>query len=416
MNITIHRGTDQIGGCVTEYEYNGWKLFVDYGEQLPGAPKTTLKIDGLTNGDLSKSALLITHYHGDHVGRIAELPEDLPVYMGKTAQEILAGLSEHIGYVDEMYKALYARLKSVMTFSPGNIFEWGEFKIMPITMDHSAFDAYAFCIEAGGQKIFHTGDFRIHGFRGGEFMQVIEKHVGRVDYLVCEATNVCRPAAGIKSEQELQKEFTRAFEENKYNVVYLSSTNIDRLFGLYHAALEAGRPFFVDGYQKKIMDIVARKDSIGGKSSLYKYKNDKPHITLHRYGDDFRVSDKFVELLSNRGYVIIARGGSRFDNLLSRIPSEGRKTYLSMWQGYLDESKPSYNASLAKTIPADYEYFHTSGHCDMESLESLIGMLRPNAIIPIHTDAPHVFAKLFGDKWPILIMHDGETLRTVSAS
>ncbi|MGM9856338.1 MAG: hypothetical protein ACI30Y_00820 [Candidatus Limisoma sp.] len=36
MKITIHRGTDQIGGSVTEYEHEGWKLFVDYGEQLPG--------------------------------------------------------------------------------------------------------------------------------------------------------------------------------------------------------------------------------------------------------------------------------------------------------------------------------------------------------------------------------------------
>ena len=40
MKITIHRGTDQIGGCVTEYEHEGWKLFVDYGEQLPGSPKS----------------------------------------------------------------------------------------------------------------------------------------------------------------------------------------------------------------------------------------------------------------------------------------------------------------------------------------------------------------------------------------
>lgn len=40
MNITIHRGTNQIGGCVTEYEHEGWKLFVDYGEQLLGSQKT----------------------------------------------------------------------------------------------------------------------------------------------------------------------------------------------------------------------------------------------------------------------------------------------------------------------------------------------------------------------------------------
>ena len=36
MTITIHRGSHQIGGCVTEYESDGWRLFVDYGEELPG--------------------------------------------------------------------------------------------------------------------------------------------------------------------------------------------------------------------------------------------------------------------------------------------------------------------------------------------------------------------------------------------
>ena len=39
MKIKIHRGTHQIGGCVTEYEYNGYRLFVDYGEELPGGPR-----------------------------------------------------------------------------------------------------------------------------------------------------------------------------------------------------------------------------------------------------------------------------------------------------------------------------------------------------------------------------------------
>ena len=89
MRITVHRGSNQIGGCVTEYESNGWKLFVDYGEQLPGAPMSDkkLEIDGLTCGDLQKSALLITHYHGDHIGKITELPPELPIYMGKMAKQ-----------------------------------------------------------------------------------------------------------------------------------------------------------------------------------------------------------------------------------------------------------------------------------------------------------------------------------------
>lgn len=409
MTITIHRGSDQIGGCVTEYEHNGWRLFVDYGEQLPGTIKTDLSIEGLTHGDLSKSALLITHYHGDHVGSITELPNELPIYMGATAKKILEALSEHVGYIDKKYKALNARLNSVKTFSPGWTFEIGEFRIMPIIMDHSAFDAYAFCIDAGGLKVFHTGDFRTHGFRSSKLPQVIKKYVGTVDYMVCEATNVSRPNEVSKTEQELQKDFAKAFAENKYNVVYLSSTNIDRLFSLYHAALKAGRPFYVDGYQKRIMDIVAGKDSIWGKSRLYKYAKGYEPTVLYQDSDGFKVNDKFVDFLSDKGYVIIARGRDRFDDLLSRIPTEGRKTYLSMWRGYLDKSKTAYNPELAQSIPFDYKYFHTSGHCDMESLEMLIEMLNPKAIIPIHTDSPQAFAEQFSDKWQVLMMHDGET-------
>ena len=154
MNIKIHRGTHQIGGCVTEYEYNGWHLFVDYGEELPGSPKSgDLQVDELTHGDTSKSALLITHYHGDHIGQISKLPNDLPIFMGKIGRDIQMELSDHLKLVDGFHKEMLDRLQTVKTFEPGKQFEWGDFKIMPVTVDHSAFDAYAFKIEADGVQM-----------------------------------------------------------------------------------------------------------------------------------------------------------------------------------------------------------------------------------------------------------------------
>ena len=43
------------------------------------------------------------------------------------------------------------------------LFEVGNFKIMPYLMDHSAFDAAAFEISDGDKTVIYTGDFRGHG-------------------------------------------------------------------------------------------------------------------------------------------------------------------------------------------------------------------------------------------------------------
>lgn len=327
MNIIIHRGTHQIGGCVTEYEYNGWHLFVDYGEELPSGPKTgDLQVEGLTHGNLSKSALLITHYHGDHIGCITKLPKDLRIYMGKVGRDIQMELSDHLKMVDGVHQEMLDRLQTVKTFEPGKPFEWGDIKIMPVTVDHSAFDAYAFKIGIDGLSVFHTGDFRTHGFRSSKLPDVIKKFIGEVDYVVCEATNVARPDAANLPEHDLQMEYQELFSKNKGNVVYVSSTNIDRLFGLYHAARYAGRVFIIDKYQKRMMDKVSERDSIWGKSKLYKFKENYKPFELTTENGEFWMNDKFKEYVDDNGYVLIARSNPRFDKFIANIMATSRCT------------------------------------------------------------------------------------------
>lgn len=415
MNIKVYRGTHQIGGCVTEYEYHGRHLFVDYGEELPGGPQTgDLQVEGLTYGDISKSALLITHYHGDHIGCIPKLPKDLPIFMGRISRDIQMELSNRLQMVDSFHRNMSERLKTVHTFGPGRPFSWGSFHIMPVTVDHSAFDAYAFKVEAGGVSAFHTGDFRTHGFRSGRLSDVIEKFVGKVDYVVCEATNISRPLAASQSEHDLQKEYQELFKENKGNVVYSSSTNIDRLFGLYHAAKNAGRVFIIDEYQKKIMDIVTQRDSLWSKSRLYQFSEHYKPFVLSVLKGEFWMNDRFKELLEEKGYVLMARSNPTFDSLITRIPGE-KQVYLSMWDGYVDKSKAAYNEQLAKSLGKGYLRMHTSGHCDMNSLREVFRLLHPKAIVPIHTEKPEDFAQLFGDEWSVVVLNDGESISSISS-
>lgn len=414
MKIAIHRGTDQIGGSVTEYEHEGWKLFVDYGEQLPGVPKSNLSdIEGLTKGDISKSALLITHYHGDHIGCIHELPKELPVYIGELGRDIQLAYSEHMSSVDNKQKIVIERLNAAKVFRPGHSFSVGPFTIMPVTVDHSAFDAYAFKIEAGGVSVFHTGDFRTHGFRSAKLGKMLQQYVGTVDYVVCEGTNVSRHDATSRTEAEIQKDFEKALSEKIGHIVYLSSTNIDRLFSFYHAALRAGMPFLVDDYQKRIMDTVEKSDSLWSKAKLYQYGAYKPSKVLEN--GRYYFNDKFLQTIKDKGYVLIARAGSQFDKLIQAVPGE-KKKYLSMWNGYLDPEKEAYNETLAKSIGNDYVYLHTSGHCDMKSMREILRLLQPKAIIPIHTDNPDLFVEHFCDEWPVIRLSDGQAIEPISTS
>jgi ribonuclease J len=281
-------------------------------------------------------------------------------------------------------------------------------------VDHSAFDAYAFRIEADGVSAYHTGDFRLHGFRSSKFFKMLEQYIGKVDYVVCEATNILRPNATSKKESTLQREFEYLFKEKKSTVVYLSSTNIDRLFSLYHAALKAGRPFYVDKYQKDIMDVVVNSKSMWTKSPFYQYGKYEPEENKFDK-NRFFVSDSFKEYLDKKGYVIIARSSERFDDLLEQIPGEKQKV-LSMWDGYVKEGTDAYNENLANSLDGEYDYMHTSGHIDMKDLRRFFRLLQPKAIIPIHTDSPEQFAKLFCDEWPVIRLYDGQSISLTSIS
>jgi len=137
MKLTIHRGTNQIGGCVTEIESGGYKIFIDFGEQLPGTKIKELNpIDGLTFGDVSKSALFITHYHGDHIGKICDTVPDLPIYVGKTALEIFNCLESKLSYIpdpneSEKHKRIVERIKTINTFEQLQKIKIGEITVTP---------------------------------------------------------------------------------------------------------------------------------------------------------------------------------------------------------------------------------------------------------------------------------------------
>ena len=396
MKLTIHKGTNQIGGCVTEIATQNARVFIDLGADLTkNREKSVSKIDidGLTTGNAKNSVLLITHYHGDHIGRISHALPDIPIYMGETAKEINMVKTKRLAKAERIDKKELAFLEKTETFKPASKLKFGDIKVTTFMTDHSAFDAYSFLIEADGKRIFYTGDFRLHGPRGKKMIEsgFFEKYATNIDCLVCEGTNISKPGKA-QTEYELRKEAVKLFENPKHKYVFVlcSSVNIDRIFEFYHAYNEVfkrKRPFICDPYQKDVLKIVSEKH--GKKSDFYNFiPNDAPakdgFCFLIRYGNAKKHLDKYF----------------------TKYPDESLIIY-SMWDGYIGKNEKVNNEELIELLKPynNIKRLHTSGHADIETLQKVEGIIKPRHIIPIHTENPKEFQKLFKNT---ILLKDGE--------
>jgi len=101
MTITIHRGTHQIGGCITEIKSDNARVFID---------------------------------------------------MGEVAKDIFLTLATRIKDDGEQ------KIRDFKTFKALDKIVIKDITVMSLLVDHSAFDAYMFLIESGDKRILHTGE------------------------------------------------------------------------------------------------------------------------------------------------------------------------------------------------------------------------------------------------------------------
>lgn len=376
MKVIIHRGTNQIGGCITEISSNsGIKIIIDIGSNLPnseGIKKPDIELDGLTKGEPKYDAVLITHYHGDHIGLYNKILPKIPIYTGEVTKELFKILQNHLAIADLVTSKELEIIEKFKTFKIPDKLEIGDIIITPIAVDHSAFDAYMFLIEADGKKILHTGDFRTHGQRGKAVLKAIKQYVGKVDCLICEGTTLTRNNNKLLTEFQLQKEAENIFKNHKYNFVLCSSTNIDRIAALHKASLNTHKMFICDKYQGNILEYVNKHS----RSKLYKF-NDGINTKVYYYGPNM------LEKMTKYGFVMLVRANDKFKPILDKFSSNA--FIYSQWLGYLKDENENYK-KLQDFVPKDYIYLHTSGHASPEAIKEVIETTNPNVVIPIHTE------------------------------
>ena len=274
MNITIHRGINQIGGCITEIATANTRILIDLGQNLPDGDGNV--VDKFANPRAIKKlthnvdAIFYTHYHGDHIGLFHLVPDTIPQYIGEVAKRVVLCKHKQLKFINERKErtekelAIIEKMKTYKADEPLTI---GDIKITPYFVSHSAYDAYMFLIDADGKRILHTGDFRDHGYLGKGLFPTIKYHIlkkGKIDFLITEGTMLSRYHEKVRHEYQLKLEMFEILDQYKNIFVFCSSTDIDRLATLYSAKKKIKRrPFVCDDYQKDVLKSEHPLQSLG---------------------------------------------------------------------------------------------------------------------------------------------------------
>lgn len=405
MKVTIHRGANQIGGCITEISTENAKVFFDFGSNLPGSQTVEFTADEVAQMTADADAIFYSHYHGDHVGLHHLVPARVHQYMGAGAIDVMRCKYEALNVHQDFVRQLEATERMVPFKDRQRIAINNSIVVTPYFVSHSAFDAYMFLIECEGKKILHTGDFRRHGYLGKGLFPTLEKYIGKVDLLITEGTMLGRRHESVVTEYRIQQNTVQALLNHKYVFALCSSTDIDRLASFHAACKATDRAFLVDSYQRKVLDVFSEYS--GDKSQLY----DFDHIFELRGHKAYRI-EKIGNYLRDKGFLMPIRMNSSWlvEDMMQVFTEELPWLIYSMWDGYANENGENAldNVLAIRRLFKERIYdgvkngFHTSGHADTQTIQDVCEAVNPSiGVIPIHKDveAQGVFigCRVFGE-------------------
>ena len=190
-------------------------------------------------------------------------------------------------------------------------------------------------------------------------------------------------------------------------VVLASAQNIDRLVTVYRAALRSDRDLVVDLYTADIAAATGRSSipTVGEAwPRVHVYAPLRQRVRVKECGEFERVDRVrgcrlYPEQLRKRAGQLVLFGAYQ-----GEIPSMIRDGVLtggavvwSMWDGYLDQHSGQRLQATLQSANVPLIQHHTSGHATPADLVRLVLALRPDAVVPIHTEALDAYASTIGE-------------------
>jgi len=325
-------------------------------------------------------ALVLTHGHEDHVGGLPYLLREVDV-PELWATRLTLGLVK--SKLDEHGLMRAAELREVHPDDPPR--EIGPFRVSFVRMAHSIPDSVAVVVETPAGRIVHTGDYKLdHTPVDG-----LKTDVGRlaqlgndgVDLLLGDSTNAERP--GMTLSERVVGEAFRQIIPLRHGRILVSSfaSNVHRMQQAIDVAVSVGRKVCVVGRSMRKNVNIAR--NLG--------YMDVPEGVLVRPVE--------LEELSPHEQMILCTGSQGEPlSALTRIAYHDHPA-ITVERGdtVIISAKPVPGNELrvhdainqlakagAEVLHQEIAPVHVSGHACAEEIRTVLSLLRPRNVMPIH--------------------------------
>jgi ribonuclease J len=383
LRIVPLGGLGEVGKNMTVFETGGETIVVDAGLAFPRDEHLGVDLILPDFGylrDREIRAVVLTHAHEDHVGALPYLLRETRV-REVWATRLTLGLVK--SKLDEHGLLRAAELHEIDP--EGAPVELGPFRLEFVRMSHSVPDAVGICIETSAGRIFHTGDWKldhtpIDGLRT-DVGKLAELGNRGVDLLLGDSTNAERP--GFTRSERVVGEAFRQIIPQKHGRILISSfaSNIHRMQQAIDVAATVGRRVSVVGRSMRKNLNIAR--SLG-------YIEAPDHLFLQpKELDDIPAGEQLILCTGSQGEPLSALTRIAYNDHQAIRVERGDTVIISARpvpgnELRVHDSINRLTRSGAEVLHEENAPVHVSGHACSEELRTLLGLVRPKAVMPIH--------------------------------
>jgi ribonuclease J len=378
-------GLGEVGKNMTAYEAEGSIVIVDAGLAFPrdehlGVDLVLPDFTYLREREHMIRGVVLTHGHEDHVG-------SLPYLMREVRVPVVYGTRLTLGLVksklDEHGLMRDADLREVSPHDPP--FDLGPFRIELVRMAHSIPDSAAVVLETPGGRVVHTGDYKldhtpVDGQRTdvGKLAEIGNRGVALV---LGDSTNAER--AGVtQSERVVGEAFRQIFPSRTGRILVSSfASNVHRMQQAVDAGVECGRKVaFVGRSMRKNSNIARNLGYMDVPDDAILRPHELAELPRHQQlilctGSQGEPMSAMTRIAYNDHPAVSVEAGDTV--IISAKPIPGNELRVH-------DAINRLARSGAEVLHEDNAPVHVSGHGRAEELRTILALLRPRAVMPVH--------------------------------